>query len=157
MYTGTHLSSKVTTFGLLLILPLVQILSLPTSCDLSSTNQKMAASVLTRIQEIPQTEVTPPQTTPTFSRVSSLAELYNLLCADSVKLVPFLKRFEEDCLKELSCHEPLCIVLCALAMRVVRGVTDVEGVGGVERVRTVLSTLMATAQHDSSLVSCIQF
>ena len=163
MYAGTHLSSKVTTSGLLLLLPLVQILSLPTSCDLSSTNQKTAASILIRIQEIPQMEVIPPQATPNFSRVSSLAELYSILCADSAKLVPFLKHFEEECLREFSSYELLCIVLCALAVRVVtgvegvRGVTDidVEGVRGVESVKAVLSTLTATAQCDPSLVSCM--
>lgn len=157
-FAGALLSIKVTTSAFLFMLPLVQLLSYLTtkSCDLTLTNQKTAADILAHIQESPLNEHECCETTPNFSEVHSLAELYNILCSDLTKIAPFLKSLQEHYLKGLQSYEHLCVMLCGLAVMVVRSVenaTDVRSVSGVECVRLILSTLTSIAQYNQTLVS----
>ena len=147
--------TKVTALSLLLVLPLIQLLSQPAtkSSDLVSTNQKTAAALLARIEDTPLSETTPHNKAAccVFSQAHSLGELYLDLCANPTKIVPFLKLFAGQCLKDLSNYDHLCIVLCALAVMVVRGVE------GAECVRGILSTLTSIAQCDPTMVSRSNF
>ncbi len=144
------------------MLPLVQLLSQPAdrSADLLVANQKTAAALLSCIQERPSSVDVPCEDThTTFSDTNSLARLYLTLCADQTKLTPFLKLFQDHCLKDTSNYDHLCIVLCALTVRSVEGVEPVKGVElvecvkGVECIRGLLSTLTSIAKYYPTIVS----
>ena len=143
--------TKVTAASLLLVLPLLQLLSQPAtkSSDLVSTNQKAAAALLARIEDTSLSETTPHDKAAycVFSQAQSLGKLYLDLCARTDKIVPFLKLFSEQCLKGLLSYDHLIIVLCALAVMVVRGVE------GAVCTREILSTLTSIAQCDPTMVS----
>jgi len=125
----------------LLVLPLVQLLSLPANKSVSAL-QKLAADLLSQNSDDASLNQLSRKPVMSYSDVNSLSELYKAFCIEPAKLGMSLEALPLESYNT----EQLCIVLCALTVRAVES---------VDSLKTLLSALANLTQHDPTLVSHI--